>query len=499
MTAVARMARRLTRISLRARLLATAMVLLAAGLVVSNLLVLGALRDHLDKRVDEQVRPLATAFSRLPPRLLPPDRSDTFPRGLIGRTDLLTDLYVAHLTQDGTIDSVVRTPESGRPVLPRLDAAAVAAHGGRPFEVAGRGGGDRWRVVTLRHVTGGSVVVAASLHGVDATIGRLRADCALIGAGVLMLLGVAGWFAVRAGLRPLHRIEGTAAAIAGGDLSHRIPDLAAPGTEVGRLSAALNGMLTQLEAAFDARAGSEARMRRFVADASHELRTPLFGIKGFAELYRMGGLPERSDVDRTMRRIEGEATRLARLVEDLLLLARLDGHHGRGDLPLHPAPMDMRTLAADALHDVRALDPDRPVHLTGLNGGPPTTAPVLGDESRLRQAVTNLVGNAVTHTPPGTPVRITVGTTPADEGAEAVLTVEDDGPGLTGEQASMVFERFYRADASRGRAGAGGAGLGLAIVSSVVAAHDGRVELRTAPGEGTVFRIILPATPGTAP
>ncbi|GAB2820979.1 HAMP domain-containing sensor histidine kinase [Actinoallomurus bryophytorum] len=487
MTAVARTARRLTRISLRARLLAIAMVLLVAGLVVSNLLVIGALRGHLEKRVDEQVRPLATAFSRLPPQVVPPDR--TLSRGLTGRSDLLTDLYVAHLTQDGTIDAVLRTTESGRPRLPRLDPAAVAARDGRPFEVAGRGGGDRWRVVALRHASGGSVVVAASLHGVDATIGRLRADCALIGVGVLVLLGTAGWFAVRAGLRPLHRIEATAAAIAGGDLSHRIPDLAAPGTEVGRLSAALNGMLTQLETAFDARAGSEARMRRFVADASHELRTPLSGIKGFAELYRMGGLPERSDVDRTMLRIESEATRLARLVEDLLLLARLDGHHGSGDLPLHPAPMDMRTLAADALHDVRALDPGRPVRLTGLDGGPSTTAPVLGDESRLRQAVTNLVGNAVTHTPPGTPVRITVGT----EGTEAVLTVEDDGPGLTGEQASMVFERFYRADASRTRTGEGGAGLGLAIVASVVAAHDGRVELRTAPGEGAVFRMVLPA------
>ena len=479
-----------SRISLRARLLAIALVLLVAGLALSNVLVIGALRGHLVKRVDEQVTPLATAFSRLPPRLLPsPPPSETVTRGLTGRTDLLTDLYVAHLTQDGTIDSVVHTPESGRPALPRLDAAAVAVHGGRPFEVAGQGGGDGWRVIALRHAAGGNVVVAASLDGVNATIGRLRADCTLIGAAVLVLLGTAGWFAVRAGLRPLHRIEGTAAAIAGGDLSHRIPDLAAPGTEVGRLSLALNGMLTQLEAAFDARAGSEARMRRFVADASHELRTPLSGIKGFAELYRMGGLPERADVDRTMRRIESEATRLARLVEDLLLLARLDGHHGSGDLPLHPAPMDMRTLAADALHDVRALDPGRPVHLTGLNDGPPTTAPVLGDESRLRQAVTNLVGNAVTHTPPGTPVRITVGT----DGAEAVLTVEDDGPGLTEEQASMVFERFYRADASRSRTGEGGAGLGLAIVSSVVAAHDGRVELRTAPGEGTVFRIVLPA------
>jgi signal transduction histidine kinase len=374
------------RLSLRARLLAITLALLAAGLVVSNVLVTGALRGHLVKRVDEQVAPLATAFSRLPPRLLTPGRDATFPSRLAGRTDLLSDLYVAHLTRPGDTDSVLRSPESADPAgpaLPRLDERAVAARGGRPFETAGHGG-DRWRVVVLRQAAGGSVVVAASLHGVNATIGRLRADCVLIGAAVMALLAAAGWFAVRAGLRPLHRIEGTAAAIAGGDLSHRVPDLAAPGTEVGRY---------------------------------------------------------------------------------------------------------LRTLAADALHDLRALDPGRPVRLTGPAGGPPATAPVLGDESRLRQAVTNLVGNAVTHTPAGTPVHITVGT----EGDEAVLTVADEGPGLTEEQASLVFERFYRADVSRSRSGDGGAGLGLAIVHSVVAAHDGRVELRTAPDEGTAFRLVLPA------
>ena len=468
--------------SLRARLLALTLVLLAAGLAVSNVLVIGALRGQLVSRVDEQVTPLATALSRLPPALL---SARPGAEVLSGRSALVSGLYAAHLTRDGGTDTTIVRSSDARPSLPRLDEAAVAARNGRPFEAADRDGGDRWRVIVLRHAAGGSVVVAASLGGVNATIGRLRADCLLIGAAVLTALGLAGWFAVRAGLRPLHRIESTAAAIAGGDLSRRVPELAAPGTEVGRLSAALNGMLTQLETAFDARAASEARMRRFVADASHELRTPLSGIQGFAELHRMGGLPE---VDRTMRRIESEAARLARLVEDLLLLARLDGHHGSGDLPLHPAPMDLRTLAADALHDLRALDPVRPVRLTGPDGGPPASAPVLGDESRLRQAVSNLVGNAVHHTPAGTPVRVVVGT----EGAEAVLTVEDDGPGLTPEQAAQVFERFYRADASRSRNGDGGTGLGLAIVHSVVAAHEGRVELRTAPGEGTAFRIVLP-------
>ncbi|MEV0406557.1 HAMP domain-containing sensor histidine kinase [Actinoallomurus sp. NPDC050550] len=201
-------------------------------------------------------------------------------------------------------------------------------------------------------------------------------------------------------------------------------------------------------------------------------------------------MPEREDVDASMGRIEREAARLVDLVEDLLLLAHLDEHGATTDLPLYLTPMDLRTLAADALHDLRALDPHRPVTLTGPSGGPPGDAPVLGDEARLRQVTTNLVGNAVAHTPPGTPVRIGVGT----ENGPAVLELHDDGPGMTRAQADQVFERFYRADGARTRAEGGGAGLGLAIVDSLVTAHGGRVEVDTAPGEGATFRILLPRT-----
>lgn len=483
------MIRRLIRVSLRARLLLITMVLLVTGLAVSNVLITRSLRGHLVSQVDDQTQRLAGVISHLPPRIVSGNES-VLGRSIAARSNLISDLYIAELAPDGGTEGVLRPPSStGTPELPRLDAAAVAARHRRPFEVPNHGDGARWRVFTMARPKGGSVAVAASLHGVDATIARLWADCLVIGGGVLAGLAMAGWFAVRAGLRPLHRIEGTAAAIAAGDLSDRVPDLAAPRTEVGRLSAALNSMLAQLEAAFRAQADSEARMRRFIADASHELRTPLFGIRGFAELYRMGGLPERADVDRTMRRIETEAGRLARMVEDLLLLARLDG---AGDVPAHQAPMDLRTLAADALHDLRALAPTRPVHLAGLDGGPPATAQVLADEARLRQAVTNLIGNAVAHTPPGSPLHIKVGT----EGTDAVLAVEDEGPGLTDEQAAHVFERFYRVDDARTRTADGGAGLGLAIVHSVVAAQGGRVELRTAPGEGAAFRIVLPAHNG---
>lgn len=263
------------------------------------------------------------------------------------------------------------------------------------------------------------------------------------------------------------------------------PTLPHAATEIGRLSASLNTMLGQLERAFADRAASETRMRNFVSDVSHELRTPLFGIKGFTELYRMGALTDRADVDTTMQRIEQEASSTAALTDDLLLLAQLDE---APEAQLEPAPMDLRTLANDARHDLRALDPSRPVELTGPGGGPPGPAPVSGDEARLRQVVSNLVGNAVTHTPPGTPVRIGVGTS----GDRAVLEIADQGPGMTPDQASRVFDRFYRADRSRDRSGGANAGLGLAIALSLTQAHGGTVELETSLGQGATFRLSLP-------
>ncbi|MET8155598.1 HAMP domain-containing sensor histidine kinase [Sphaerisporangium sp. NPDC005289] len=493
---------RLGRVSLRARLLFITSVLLAVGLVLGGSIVIGLLRANLVDRVDRQLRALG-GLAALMPAGLPGagrDQDGSGPlggRALAANFDLITEIHLADLAADGTVRSQTRVPGgsvAGGPALPVLDTAAVARHGRRPFEVGGLGGTRRWRVVAVPRPVrppggaaplgdGGSVVVAASLEAVSTTVGRLRA--AFLGAGsvLLVLLTLCGWFAITAGLRPLRRIEDTAAAIASGDLARRVPRVAGPATEIGRLSASLNGMLAQIERAFAARADSEARLRRFVADVGHELRTPLFGIKGFSELYRMGGL---SDVGLAMARIESESGRLARLVDDLLLLARLDD--GGDALPLDLAPMDLRTLAADARLDLRALARDRPVELTGPGGGPPASAPVLGDEARLRQVVSNLVGNVVAHTPAGTRVRVGVGTVDS----EAVLVVEDDGPGLTPEQAARAFDRFYRADASRSRSGGGGAGLGLAIAQSMAAAHGGRVTLRTTPGHGAAFTLVLP-------
>ncbi|MEV6005939.1 HAMP domain-containing sensor histidine kinase [Streptomyces sp. NPDC051976] len=500
---------RLSALSLRSRLVLLAMVLVTLGLAVSDTVVLGSVRGQLVDRVDQQLQrygqPLAARLGTdgVPaPRYVRPGSGNPRPW-------LPSQFVVAFAAADGTVSDQFRLPVAAgdpRPLWPVMDAATLAARLDKPFDVSSDHGGGRWRVLivpvsataTTRSARPpaaprprttplpAGVVVAASLDEVSSTTDRLSNAFLLIGAVVAVALGVAGWFAVRAGLRPLRRIEATAAEIAAGrPLSHRMPAVASR-TEAGRLSSALNGMLAQIESAFAARAESEKQMRRFVADASHELRTPLAGIRGFAELYRMGALPDEADVRRTMARIESESIRLGGLVEDLLTLVRMDEQR-----PVQLAPMDLRTLAVDALHDTTALDPTRSVSLTGP-GGPgtsPGAAPVLGDEARLRQVVANLVGNAVAHTPPGTPVRIGVGTTDG----HGVLEVADAGPGLTPDQAARVFERFYRVDASRSRHQGGGAGLGLSIASALVTAHQGEVELETTPGEGALFRVRLPS------
>ncbi|NGO44790.1 sensor histidine kinase [Streptomyces ureilyticus] len=494
------------RLSLRGRLVIISLLLLVVALLGSNALLVALLQRSLVQQLDDRLYTAATVAARLPdvpdlseaPGDTAPQVRDTVERELTG------DVHLAYLDPDGHVRRILRPANGSAPELPTLDATAVDARGGQPFEAPAENGGAPWRVIAAPlgapdgerqrqrgAAQGGSVVVAGSLAQVDATIRQLGVRVLVIDSLVLALLGVVGWFAVRAGLRPLRRIETTAAAIAGGDLSSRVPTPASTRTELGRLSAALNGMLDRIEEGDAARAATAERMRRFTADASHELRTPLFGIKGFTELYRMGGMPERTDVDAAMSRIERESARLVRLVEDLLLLARLDEDAAAADLPLRLTPMDLRTLAADALHDLRALDPGRPVSLTGPGGGPPGGAPVLGDEARLRQVTSNLVGNAIAHTPPGTPVRIGVGT----QDGLAVLELSDEGPGMSPEQAARAFDRFYRADTARGRAEGGGAGLGLAIVDSLVTAHHGRVEIHTTPGAGATFRILLPLHP----
>ncbi|GHH27753.1 sensor histidine kinase [Lentzea cavernae] len=475
-------------LSLRTRLLLLTASLLLAGLGLVGAVVSDQLERYQLDRVDAQLRSLGEILSRVPAA------GPLGTAGTTARPDLLDPAlrliggpHLVYLDANGEVAGTLHPSRPDDISLPGPAELRTVPTGGGPVDLPAADGSGRWRAIA-KPATGwnGTVVVAAPLAEADATTARLRTTSLVSGAVLLLLLTAVGWFALGRGLRPLRRIEHTAAAIADGDLTRRVPVLAAPATEVGHLATSLNTMLGQLERAFADRAASEARMRTLLSDVSHELRTPLFGIKGSTELYRMGGMPERADVDEAMLRIDRDATRLTGLTEDLLLLARLD------EAPraqLDAAPMDLRTLANDARHDLLALDPSRPVELTGLDGaGPPGPAPVHADEDRLRQVVTNLVANAATYTPPGSPVRIGVGSA----NGRAVLEVADRGPGLSAHQAARVFDRFYRADRSRTRPDGANAGLGLAIARALARAHDGDVELDTTLGEGARFRLTLP-------
>ncbi|WP_330276729.1 HAMP domain-containing histidine kinase [Lentzea sp. NBC_00516] len=323
--------------------------------------------------------------------------------------------------------------------------------------------------LVMRQLDGAELVVVTDQSEVDRAVDDLRLAFLLISLGALILVGMAGYALVRASTRALEEVEQVAGEIAAGDLSRRVP-VRRPGSEVGRLASALNTMLGQIEQAFAVRVSSESRMRQFVADASHELRTPLTSIRGYAELYRQGAASDASEV---LKRIEDQASRMGLLVEDLLQLARLDSEQ-----PLALSTVDLVVLVADAVVEARDRETRRLVSLE-LPAGP---VPVEADEARVRQVLTNLLDNALIHTPAGSPIEVRLT-------AEAI-EVADHGPGMSAEQASRVFERFYRVDPARGP---GGSGLGLAIVAALVAAHGWRIELDTAPGEGAVFRVLLGA------
>jgi two-component system OmpR family sensor kinase len=317
------------------------------------------------------------------------------------------------------------------------------------------------------------LVVAASLSGVDGTLHRLLLIEVIATAAVLAALAALALWLVRLGLRPLREIELTAAAITAGDLSHRVdhPDVR---TEVGRVGSALNEMLDRIES-------SDRRLRRFVADASHELRTPLAAVRAYAELFGRGAATRPQDLERSLAGISREAERMSLLVEDLLLLARLD--EGR---PLAREEVALDRVVAEAADAAHVLDPERPLELEV------EPATVTGDADRLRQVVDNLLSNVRSHTPAQAPVRVSL----QRLDGRAVLTVADSGPGLSEEQAARVFERFWRSDESRSRA-SGGVGLGLSIVAAVAAAHGGKASARSAPGEGATFVVELPLASGS--
>ncbi|HWH35921.1 MAG TPA: HAMP domain-containing sensor histidine kinase [Acidimicrobiales bacterium] len=396
----------------------------------------------------------------------------------------LSSLYVGYVDGGAVRTLFGPTIGGGERALPVLQAgdALAAARRGEAFTADTTDADLRYRMRAYVDGSAGAVVVLGlPLDSVDNALASLIAVESIGALVIFVTLGLVAWWVIHLGVRPVKAMSSVASAIAGGDLSRRVPD-ADPSTEAGELGLALNRMLGRIESSFEEQARVESKLRQFVADASHELRTPVATIRGYAELYRAGGLAGEAALADAMRRTEQEALRMGSLVDDLLHLARLD--QGR---PLARQPVDLAGLVDDAARDARAVEPGRPV-TTEVDG--PLT--VVGDESGLRQVLANLVGNALVHTAPETPVHVGA----RRQGDQAVVEVADEGEGMDPEAAARAFERFYRADPVRSRH-RGGSGLGLAIVEATVRAHGGTVGLASAPGQGTTVRVELPLGPGT--
>ena len=475
---------RTQRAPLRVTLVALVVALVAVALLATGLASTSLLRDYQTEQQDAKLRTLAGELERNPTETgtLCGMSTVSFPGG--GYLACIPAAGPARLFKPGP-SSVTALPD-----VSDITTSTVGRFDDGAFTRRGADGSTAWRLTATRLPTGLVIVVGIDLSDYRRVLGRLVGLQIAVGLIVLAALGVAGTLVVRTSLRPLVDVERTAQAIAAGDLSRRVP-IGDDHTEVGRLATALNGMLGRIESSFRAQQvseeqarASEARMRRFVADASHELRTPLTSIRGFAELHRHGAVSSPEDAGRMMHRIESEAIRMGMLVEDLLQLARMDQQR-----ELTILPVDLAELADDAVTDARAVQPSRPleVHLDSSLTEDPV---VLGDEARLRQVIGNLVTNALTHTPPDTRVEVRL-SEPADDPDTVVVAVRDEGPGMAPADADRVFERFYRADTSRTRT-AGGSGLGLSIVASLVAAHGGTVAVETAPGQGATFLVRLP-------
>ena len=545
------------RIPLRVKLITAVLALVAIALAVISIVSIALFRDYQIRRANDQV---AAVFKQAE-LLVHEPRSPLLPGNppiVIGAYIEVVRPIGQQLSPEPYIASLPNVPASQAWLTANagrlVDVPALS--GKDNWRVITRLVSFQWQDPFTGELfqQSGTLIVGVDLGDINGTIGRLAYIDMIVSTVVVLALAIVGIAIVRTSLRPLTEIEHTAQAIAAGDLSRRVPD-SDPRTEVGRLGRALNTMLAQIESAFHARERSETsarrseeRMRQFVADARHELRTPLTAIRGYAEYYRQrGGLDNGShpageqehemsrhpanngtapdtapagtaspaapagspdpgdpgmaggstgagpltgpDMDRIMERVEQESTRMGGLVEDMLMLARLDEQR-----PIERRPVDLLTLAADAVQDARIVAPGRAIDLTVGTGA---AFLVLGDEARLRQVISNLMSNALTHTPEGSPisVRILAGQQAGNPPVPSVvLEVADHGPGLTPEQASRVFERFYRADQARGRR-TGGSGLGLAIVDALVAAHDGTVSVDTGPGRGATFRITLPLAP----
>ncbi len=481
------------RVSLRWRILLGMLAILLVALAIFSLATVTLLRSFLLDRVDTRLLDARIPISQVSRTTSDPDARGPFnggaaldrgpgPRGF-GSNSFAFLLFDSEGQPVRVVNSGITGSPDPLPALPpfNYDSAADLP---TPFTTEAVGDSSfHYRVLVTRLETHEMVVMALPINTDDETISRLLRVEATIAALVIGAVAIVGLRLVRVGLRPLDDMTETASAIAGGDLSHRVDLPDDQQDEVGRLGHAFNGMLSQIEAAFQKKELSEDQLRQFVADASHELRTPLTSIRGYAELYRRGALPSSEAVGDAMGRIENEAARMSVLVDDLLLLARLD--QGR---PLEQEPVDLVSVAGEAVRSVGVIDPERPVQFDHDD-----QVVVVGDPMRLHQVVTNLLDNARFHTPAGTPVQVTVH---ADDGF-ARIRVADRGPGLDPEVAARVFERSFRGEGVAKRHA--GSGLGLSIVAAIAEAHGGTAAVTSRPGEGTVFTVSVPLTGSDRP
>ena len=475
--------------SLRNRLVLGVVILGATGIATSDLAAQTAFRTFLIAQVDAQ---LETASSTSVIRLnragiseesRRKDRDEPLFQPFEPIREVPSEISISLLDVNGAVLGTLDGSESPRRVqsaITGLSVSSLANRVDRPFTLQSNDIQKTEYRVLARLLPGGagSVITAIPLNGVERAINQLRFLFLAVGFFVLIFLAIIARRIIGISLKPLTQVERTAEAFAHGDYSARLPE-ASSDTEVGRLNWALNQMLSRIAEAFQIRSASEEKLRRFVADASHELRTPLTAIRGFAELHRQGAVKGEQETSDLIRRIESESIRMSSLVEDLLLLARLDQSR-----EMQMEPVDIKSLINEVVTAARAAGPNHPISLDL----PGEDLFVLGDSMRIHQVIANLLANARIHTPVGTEIQIVA----ANEPDGLVITVSDNGPGISESDQERIFERFYRADPSRVRNGGEGTGLGLSIVDAVMRAHGGEVSVSSELRKGTTFKLKFP-------
>jgi len=467
-------------------------ILGALGIIASDIAAQTAFRTFLIAQVDAQLDNVAGgSLLRLDRAGIYTERHQEAPN-TTGKEPLFkpfeplrevpSDISVTLLDANGVVMGTLggsQSPQRIQTLVSGITPNQVASYQNKPFTLESQSSGPGYRVLARNLPSGtGSVITSVSLSGVEKSINQLRFLFLAVGFMVLIILALGARRIIGISLKPLTTVEETAEAFARGDFSARLPE-ARNDTEVGRLTSALNQMLGRIEESFAARVASEDRLRRFVADASHELRTPLTAIRGFAELHRQGAIQGEAKTSELVRRIEQESIRMSTLVEDLLLLARLDQSR-----EMESEPVDVKTLIEECVASARAAGPDHPITLAL----PQDDLFILGDSNRIHQVVSNLLANARTHTPTGTKINIAA----SQDERGTFIEVSDQGPGLSVEDQARIFERFYRADPSRVRNGGEGSGLGLSIVDAVMKAHGGSVTVTSEPGKGATFTLFFP-------